>query len=167
MTQVPIIVKRPQVTINLGLATAIIFFVAAGFGVLIIWSVSQVPFINTSSYAVSKPIDQNKVSCQDDLSCPKQKKCQDQACVDVGCVEAGESIPGAISPDYRDHMALECCAGLQSISWPSLFDENCSPVMLMGAPSGLCANCGDGLCDSQKNETKCNCPADCLNIMPE
>ncbi|MBF0550232.1 MAG: hypothetical protein HQK60_06830 [Deltaproteobacteria bacterium] len=100
-------------------------------------------------------------SCSRDLDCPAQMKCQDSACVDVGCLPEGGKIPGSISPEYRKHMATECCPGLVRIAWPKNFDGNCNRVPLMGGPAGICTRCGNGKCEKDQGETRCNCPADC------
>lgn len=98
-------------------------------------------------------------SCNSDFNCSENMKCQNSTCVDVGCVPEGGVIPGAISPDYRKHMATECCEGLDRIAYPTLYDANCNPSAIVGAPSGVCSNCGNGICESW--ETKCTCPRDC------
>lgn len=97
--------------------------------------------------------------CADSLDCPTKMKCENAVCVDVGCLGEGETSPGAISPEYTDHMATECCGGLKLITPSNLYDENCNFVALMGGPSGVCTMCSDGQCG--KGETKCNCPDDC------
>ncbi|MEA1924228.1 MAG: hypothetical protein U9M95_00005, partial [Candidatus Altiarchaeota archaeon] len=98
-------------------------------------------------------------SCSSDLDCPPQMKCENSVCIDVGCVGEGGTIPGAISPEYREHMATECCEGLEAITYSGYFDENCGRVPLDGAPAGVCSNCGNKICEQW--ETKCNCPGDC------
>ena len=103
--------------------------------------------------------DDCQVPCADDFDCPYKMKCQDGGCVDVGCVEKGGLLPGAISPEYLDHMATECCEGLDQISYAGNYDEDCQFVPLAGGPSGACTECGNGACEEQ--ETKCNCPDDC------
>ena len=97
--------------------------------------------------------------CDNNLDCPAQMKCENSICVDVGCVEAGGTIPGAISPEYKEHMATECCSGLKRITYSGNYDEDCVVKPLMGGPSAVCSNCGDGICEEW--ETKCNCPEDC------
>jgi len=99
------------------------------------------------------------VPCSNDLDCPPKTKCEDGKCVDVGCVEKGGLIPGAINPQYRQHMATECCEGLDQIQYSGNFDDQCNFVPLDGGPAGACTDCGNGECDEQ--ETKCNCPDDC------
>jgi len=110
------------------------------------------------------------ISCSDDFDCPSRMRCErptcgidvecgEGVCVDVGCVEEGETIPGAISPEYREHMATECCEGLTRIQFSGDYDENCEPTLLAGGPGGTCTKCGNGICGAE--ETKCNCPEDC------
>jgi len=117
------------------------------------------------------------IFCTNDFDCPSGMKCTDYACptcpqqsqcpytcipgrcVDVGCVPEGGMIPGAISPDYRQHMATTCCAGLSTIEYSGRFDQNCNRVAIAGEPAGVCSKCGNGICESW--ETKCNCPSDC------
>ncbi|MCK4858936.1 MAG: hypothetical protein KAS87_00060 [Candidatus Omnitrophica bacterium] len=103
--------------------------------------------------------EEKPLSCEDDFNCPAQMKCENYVCVSVGCIAEGEALPGAISPEYKKHMATECCQGLKVILWPKLFDEDCRWTRLIGAPSGVCSNCGNGTCENW--ETKCNCPEDC------
>lgn len=98
-------------------------------------------------------------SCSNDFDCLSQMKCENSTCVDVGCVGEGGTIPGAISPDYRKHMATECCEGLEQITYYNYYDKNCSLVPIAGAPAGVCSKCGNGICESW--ETKCTCPEDC------
>lgn len=98
-------------------------------------------------------------SCSNNFDCLEKMKCVNSTCISVGCVPEGGQIPGAISPDYRKHMANECCAGLQVIPYSGLYDSNCNQTMIVGAPSGICSRCGNGVCESW--ETKCTCPEDC------
>lgn len=106
------------------------------------------------------------ISCNDDLDCPEKMKCEENVCVDVGCLGEGEVIPStAVSPEgfkARKHMATECCEGLKSIPMPDRFDENCKlePVIpgVIGGRS-ICSKCGNGICEEW--ETKCNCSEDC------
>jgi hypothetical protein len=93
------------------------------------------------------------------LDCPFGMRCENSTCVDVGCVKEGGTIPGAISPDYRNHMATKCCEGLERIAYSGYYNENCRPAPLAGAPAGVCSKCGNGVCESW--ETKCTCKEDC------
>lgn len=100
------------------------------------------------------------VSCTDSLDCPNLMKCEDSVCVDIGCVEEGDTGPSAgINPEWLDHLPSECCEGLEAITYSGYFDENCERTMLVGAPGMVCTKCGDGEC--KKGETNCNCPEDC------
>jgi len=120
------------------------------------------------SFFVSKVL---ALSCNEDLDCPSRMRCErptcgidvecgEGICVDVGCVGEDEKIPSmSISPDYREHMATECCEGLTAIAWPKIYDENCDFTGIVGYPVGVCTKCGNGVC--KYPETKCNCPEDC------
>ena len=101
----------------------------------------------------------SKIPCKTNLDCPSQMRCENSVCVDVGCVKEGGTIPGAISPEYRNHMPTKCCEGLKTIAYSGYFDKKCNRVPLAGAPSGVCSKCGNGICESW--ETKCTCPEDC------
>ena len=96
------------------------------------------------------------LECDDSGDCPSEMKCENNVCVDVGCAEEGEGLPGAIS---TEHMATECCEGLIEILPSIYFDENCEPVYITGGPGPVCTKCGNGICGIE--ETKCNCPEDC------
>ena len=98
-------------------------------------------------------------TCKDNFDCPPQMKCDKDICVDVGCLNEGEAPPGAINPEYKEHMATECCEGLKKIEYSGNYDDNCNWNLLEGNPSGMCANCGNEICGP--GETKCNCPEDC------
>jgi len=98
------------------------------------------------------------ISCNVDFDCPSQMKCENLMCIDVGCVGEGSMTPGPISPEYRKHMATECCEGLKLIMYSGYFDENCKPTGLAGA-GNVCSKCGNSVCE--KWETKCTCSEDC------
>lgn len=75
------------------------------------------------------------------------------------CAEEGELFSFVYS-EYPRH----CCRGLTE--WHSGFDariaigDTCYETGLVkGAPVGTCINCGNGICDGQKNV--CNCEKDC------
>jgi len=121
------------------------------------------------------------IFCTNDFDCPTKMKCTSYSCpacptgaacapcmpnhcVDVGCVPEGGYIPGAISPEYRNHMATECCQGLSAIEPSQRFDQNCNRVPIAGEPSGVCTKCGNGVCGPGEN--KCNCPQDCGSTCP-
>jgi len=77
---------------------------------------------------------------------------------DRACVKAGEYV------DHFDKNSFDCCQGLVKTSAPPL-DENCKAIIPENSPGiepgWTCINCGDGICDSEKKENKCNCPTDC------
>ena len=98
-------------------------------------------------------------SCADDLDCSAGKQCENSHCVAVDCADAGEDLPGAIAPEYLEHMTTNCCEGLKEIDYAGNYDEDCNPSDLAGAPSGTCSKCGNGSCEEW--ESKCNCPLDC------
>jgi len=82
--------------------------------------------------------------------CPQG--CEDGACLSEECTEEGKI-------NYFNEPP--CCEGLVviSTSYP-LENGKCSLVPTNGA--GLCANCGNGICE--KWENKCNCPEDCKGL---
>jgi hypothetical protein len=101
------------------------------------------------------------VICKNNFDCPLQMKCKNYICVDVGCLEKGESLPGAINPKYTNHMATECCRGLKRITVSKYYDTDCNIQMYpLGGSISICSNCGNGICE-ENLETKCNCPEDC------
>ncbi|MFH1749849.1 MAG: hypothetical protein ABH837_03095 [bacterium] len=98
-------------------------------------------------------------SCADDFDCDAGEKCENSICVDVDCVIESGDLPGAIAPEYIEHMPDNCCEGLEEIDYAGNYDENCDLSDLAGGPSGTCSRCGNGSCEEW--ESKCNCPADC------
>ena len=65
------------------------------------------------------------ISCKDSLDCPSGMKCENYLCVNVGCIGEGMTGPSAgINPEWLNHLPTECCAGLKSIKYPGLYDEN-------------------------------------------
>jgi len=73
------------------------------------------------------------------------------------CVKAGEAYyPGT----------EKCCAGLESIFGSENPDGTCSCTEkdnnCGGAP--ICAPCGNGKCEGDYGEDKCNCTKDCKNV---
>ncbi|MBU1165078.1 hypothetical protein KKA15_06000 [Patescibacteria group bacterium] len=129
---------------------------------IIIGFVLVIIIVASSSWVLIKSVMPTTIpyfSCQLDTDCPTSEKCQANKCISVGCIGIGGTIPGAISPQYREHMSVQCCPGLIQIDWPSNYDTDCNLRQLAGAPAGTCTNCGDGNCTGM--ETKCNCPFDC------
>ncbi|MEA2064697.1 MAG: hypothetical protein U9O66_00145 [Patescibacteria group bacterium] len=67
------------------------------------------------------------------------------------CAKEGETIDAQVI----------CCNGLKAIGgWPGGYEGDCS---LPAPPTGLkiCSNCGDGNCNINTGENRCNCPEDC------
>jgi len=100
------------------------------------------------------------ISCSDDLDCPVKMKCEDNICVDVGCVEEGRGLPFIGPPEYFEHITTECCEGLTAIAHSASHDpnKNCEPTGILGV-GRVCTKCSNGECGI--GETKCNCPEDC------
>lgn len=108
--------------------------------------------------------EKKSISCDNDFDCPIKMKCENHVCVDVGCIEEGHRTPiTPISPEgfeQRKHTATECCEGLEAISSPDYFDEDCNFKPKIGVSGGaICSNCGNGICENWEN--RCNCPEDC------
>lgn len=129
--------------------------------ILIIIGILFVTAVAGSVWLYSQKEQQSIIikNCDNSIDCPAQMKCENNACVDVGCVEVGGMIPGAISPEYRERMATECCVGLERIGYFKNYNADCNPVLLVGGPAGVCSDCGNGICEEW--ESKCNCPEDC------
>ena len=69
------------------------------------------------------------------------------------CIAAGGGISG------KDMCSI-CCDGLGTIDRMKLVDGNCvSTAVLDDGP--ICGLCGDGVCDSEHGENRCNCAQDC------
>lgn len=86
--------------------------------------------------------------------------CQGQA-ETADCALEGEMF----SPVFTDEYPASCCEGLSE--WMSGMDSRISvgdecydTLMLKGSPTGICIDCGDGVC--AEFETVCNCPQDCI-----
>ena len=76
-----------------------------------------------------------------------------------GCIGDGHHIPGYIIGRW---VPEKCCSGLKEIHDPELFDDECNKIPRWGGSQTLCSsNCGNGICESNKEENKCNCPEDC------
>jgi len=106
-------------------------------------------------------------TCNDHLDCPKKMKCENNICIDVGCLEADRvaDFPAVPARDLlNDHEATECCEGLMRIGLATrdAFDEDCTfnpRKMGVGNSGHACTDCGNGVCG--KWENKCTCPEDC------
>ena len=70
------------------------------------------------------------------------------------CGKVGEIIGAAGLPE-------KCCDGLKNISGAEIkhYDENCNACNFGGLQ--ICANCGNGICEPENWENKCNCAVDC------
>ena len=89
------------------------------------------------------------------------------------CVDAG----GEISPIEYD-LGIRCCSGLNRIhtsryihpcDTPGEYacDENsCSipPPTSDKSPWWQCTPCGNGICETEYGENRCNCPEDCKDL---
>jgi len=72
------------------------------------------------------------------------------------CAREGESIgtcAGCIG---------KCCQGLKPMV-NLKYNDKCVDLPAPGS-SGVCSNCGNGICDGENNEDECNCPEDCGEI---
>jgi len=73
---------------------------------------------------------------------------------EIKCAKEGETIGAQGMPEI-------CCSGLKPVGgWPGGYEGDCS---IPPPPTGLsiCTNCGDGICNVDTGENKCNCPEDC------
>ena len=74
------------------------------------------------------------------------------------CVKEGEYI------DHPSKDSFACCLGLSKASALPL-DDNCEVIIPENSPGiepgWTCIKCGDGFCNNQAGESKCNCPEDC------
>jgi len=75
----------------------------------------------------------------------------DEISQSVPCASEGETIGS-------QGMPFTCCSGLKPVGGPGGYTGVCPPP-----PGGLstCSNCGDGVCNSNTEENKCNCAEDC------
>lgn len=74
--------------------------------------------------------------------------------IDEVCAKEGETIGAQGMPKV-------CCSGLKPVGgWPGGYQGDCS---IPPPPTGLsiCTNCGNGICNIDTRENKCNCPKDC------
>jgi hypothetical protein len=87
------------------------------------------------------------------VGCTEQIKNSDNN-NNTNCAKLGETI-GAVD------MPEGCCSGLKPVAgWGGGYEGDCS---IPAPPGGLsiCAPCGNGICDIEYGENKCNCPDDC------
>lgn len=74
------------------------------------------------------------------------------SCVQEKCAKEGERIR------FGDNtLPATCCGNLKALNL-SYFPETCEQGIgdILG-----CSKCGDGICNPQTFENKCNCPEDC------
>lgn len=97
--------------------------------------------------------------CAGWADCPVNEKCENSACIPVGCIGEGSSTPGVVFPSQKlDHIDHECCAGLTEMGWHNEA-SGCESGGLLGSGNICTGKCGNGVCD--EGEEKCTCPADC------
>jgi hypothetical protein len=70
------------------------------------------------------------------------------------CAEEGEKIG-----EYG--LPRTCCGNLTPLSGLGGYEGDCTAPIPQAALY-TCADCGNGNCDIENNENKCNCPQDCL-----
>lgn len=81
------------------------------------------------------------------------------------CAQAGE-------PSYEIDLTTgktplnpkSCCADLRGISSGSAPEDESLCMMAVGG-NPICAPCGNGECESQYGENRCNCREDCVKIL--
>ena len=69
------------------------------------------------------------------------------------CAKEGERVRAA-----GTSFPVSCCSNLKAML--GYAQEDCNAPGLTG-DIGVCSNCGNGNCETQNNENKCNCPDDC------
>ncbi len=78
----------------------------------------------------------------------------------MSCAGVGESVGGRSG-------AITCCKTLTAMGgWPGGYEGRCNAA---SPPTGswTCAPCGNGICDAEHGENKCNCPSDCEKPVTE
>ena len=93
----------------------------------------------------------------DDAACDKAGGKGQQTSAGLTCVCCAKEGEGIFSYDKN----TQCCAGLTKVSTSITNSEDCKVVPVASVYSDICIKCGDGICDSNKGEHKCNCPKDC------
>lgn len=76
----------------------------------------------------------------------------EDGCRGHGCSATGKGVSGKV-------VCSRCCAGLVPIARDTVVDGACSESQFLD--SNFCAPCGDGVCQAELGENKCNCPKDC------
>ncbi len=104
------------------------------------------------------------VNCSESSDCPGGQKCEENLCIAVGCIEAGQAIPNEWNSSSgkvdTSHLATELCQGLVNIPEKRQFDDRCNTKSCLGCDyHDIASDCGNGACEEW--ESKCNCPADC------
>ena len=80
----------------------------------------------------------------------------------LNCLKAGESdIRGGVPRGSNLDSLKPCCAGLKEIDVSVIYDSSYGCIASVGGYGYGCAPCGNGKCESNYGENKCNCPADC------
>lgn len=88
--------------------------------------------------------------------------CTDEVIEDSSeCLKAGESdIKGGVPSSDDLELLKPCCEGLEEISYGDVeFEGQC--MFPAGGFGHICAPCGNGKCESEYGENKCNCVKDC------
>jgi len=117
----------------------------------------------------SSCISQASACCKGDICvtadyvCPKGATVYYDGC-DKNCNPLGgcKTLTCITEPGKAYYPGTEkCCGDLKSILPESYYDNSCNELDVVGAP--ICAPCGNGKCESQYGEDKCNCASDCKN----
>ena len=74
----------------------------------------------------------------------------------LSCAKEGQQMR---DDGPNGYFSPRCCEGLNPM-YNVGFKGNCSAPSLPG-DIAICSNCGNGICNSETNEDKCNCPEDC------
>ncbi|MBR9702361.1 hypothetical protein GOV13_05570 [Candidatus Pacearchaeota archaeon] len=102
--------------------------------------------------------------CDDNIAKHVDFKCLN-GCKNGACLEKiDDSKTCIVEPGKAYYPGTEkCCGDLKSIFGSELEDGRCWCIEdnnnCGGAP--ICAPCGNGNCENEYNEDKCNCPEDC------
>ncbi|MBU4069991.1 MAG: hypothetical protein KJ646_03330 [Nanoarchaeota archaeon] len=98
------------------------------------------------------------IDAREFIKCPNE-------CKNGACLEETDNIKTCIlEPGKAYYPGTEkCCGDLKSIFGSELEDGRCwcteEDNSCVGAP--ICAPCGNGECENEYGEDKCNCPEDC------
>src|SRR3989344_1018077 len=80
----------------------------------------------------------------------------DTSNITTDCAKEGERVRG----DGQSFPKI-CCSNLKPMYGSE--KEDCGLPNVPG-DIGTCSDCGDGICEQENNEKKCNCPQDCSEI---